>query len=1014
VDDRIIPASGSIWYSAFTRQHHGNVATFSVPIHAELIEPSAMSILGQMEGTMSGAGNDGVEPACVTLLFQALPEDKAAEVLLLSAWPKVRVWALKRLGQTPKGSRSPAAEVILWQALYDPAPDLRLEAARGLLRPETPGDDLVRRMVHALGGEDIDACIQAALSLKEAGLSEELVRQTVTALEGDRPTTCPVCHLELAGRDRPEHLQDVHGYVSISGTLLPRPMALERLWDGVFLQGDIAAHDQLVEIFNTEKDCGKSYVASLEEELKRGSRIQNQPSAIGPRSSILDPRSSTGEHLLACLRQSPERDLLLGHLLHSKESPIRELAREILLPGLIERMPGKISSGDLRRHLDQACPEDLLEEKILLCLRLPRLGVDMAAANACLAQLQEERPITCDECKARVRLGDLETHLRRVHGIFEFRGVRRSFAETRSFLLEAVCGPSPDYAAWTTLEAIAGDRYSAGADARLVAWVGSKLRTLSPEQRSHGTKALAEVIAVSSFGERFVSLLAEAHKLPALQALRRNLALEIAARLPPPVSQATLEAVKPFVADKQVPREARQNAVAALLRTTGKTGQATRTLLDAFVADTGKLRAIDKLHLLEQAVGQVPEIDNLVARLEDQVRMNCPRCSIQLRRYQMVPHLWDRHRLVLEGRRVRDPWRVMEDWLEDYRLERDAAVLERCRELALKLDPDHGPRNVQRLLLRHGIEDREALAALLSQAKHKHACLCPHCYGLIPVKEPATTAPLTFSEDSMEGAGYRVELTETRLFPTLVIEGPGGEIFSGSEPGRFLTRNGALALLVGPLMLVGILLTEILTGQRLPRPLLLALAIGVGLFLGGLIFLLWPVGRNRRDRLVNWAWTMLVPQMCQKGMGKAGAEFIGGLALVSAGHGSVSKRAGALQAVRETLDAQAPKDADLVGPLAAVWSLTIQDQAIEGDDPIPLLLDQVSRCFAGKLPLSYASQLLGGLPDPADNSWWTKGHWQRLQILLCEQAFAAGIELSDLTDISRAQGFWVTFLAWKS
>ena len=50
----------------------------------------------------------------------------------------------------------------------------------------------------------------------------------------------------------------------------------------------------------------------------------------------------------------------------------------------------------------------------------------------------------------------------------------------------------------------------------------------------------------------------------------------------------------------------------------------------------------------------------------------------------MIPHLWDRHRLVLEGRRVREPWHQIADWIVDYRLEKDAAVLTRCRELATK------------------------------------------------------------------------------------------------------------------------------------------------------------------------------------------------------------------------------------------------------------------------------------------------------------------------------------------
>ena len=80
----------------------------------------------------------------------------------------------------------------------------------------------------------------------------------------------------------------------------------------------------------------------------------------------------------------------------------------------------------------------LLEEKILVCRRLPEVGIEPGAARVCLGLLEAERPVACTECAARTRLGDLETHLRRAHGIYQFRGLRRSFSETRDAVLEVV------------------------------------------------------------------------------------------------------------------------------------------------------------------------------------------------------------------------------------------------------------------------------------------------------------------------------------------------------------------------------------------------------------------------------------------------------------------------------------------------------------------------------------------------------------------------------------------------
>src|SRR5262249_2546989 len=150
-------------------------------------------------------------------------------------------------------------------------------------------------------------------------------------------------------------------------------------------------------------------------------------------------------------------------------------------------------------------------------------------------------------------------------------------------------------------------------------------------------------------------------------------------------------------------------------------------------------------------------------------------------------------------------------------------------------------------------------------------------------------------------------------------------------------------------------------------------------------------------------WAELVPQLEQEGLNKERAGFVAGLALVSGRLGSATRRREPMSAAMDSFETQAHKDQEMVGHLAALWRLAGQDQAVEGYDPLPLILEQMSQCFSGKLPLLYAGFLLDGLPEPGATDWWTKGHWHRLQVLLCEQAFAAGLELSDLIDVCRSQ-----------
>jgi hypothetical protein len=993
VDDLLSLPNKPAVHAVFTRQRRSGLVLFSVPVQAEAIGPSPADVLRLLEQFVSGDDLDQPEPAILRLVVRGLGELRTMETMLTSALNAVRAWAVRRLVAGRHRPEGAAAEHLLWQTLKDSVPTLQLEAARVLLGdPAQPDLELVRRVAVALGGDDVDERIQAAYSLSHIGLNEEALRRTVEAFEGDRPAACPVCYAELTGRDRPAHLREVHGFVDVFGALLPRQAALERLWDRILLQGDVQAHHRLLEVLKIPErngDAGRVYVSVLEEELQRRS----------------DPPAALSERLVSCWRRDARVERLVPDLLRSGDERVRDLCRTFVLGELAAELVGdKGGAADLRRRLDQLCPEDLIEEKIILCLRLPSLGVDMSAANACLAQLQEERPILCSECRARVRLSDLETHLRHAHGIFEFRGVRRSFGELRAFLVATVCGPSPDYAAWNTLETIARERYGEGANERVTSWLGQGLRALDRSLRPQGVKALAEAIVAGGSGNRWLPLLAGPSPVAATRGLRRTLALEVAGRMSPPLDQAWLATLHPLLSDRQIPRESRQAAVAALLHTTGNSGPMAEVTLAAYVAGNGKIRAIDRLHLLEQYVGKAPAIEAVCAKLEDQVRMNCPRCPTQLRRAQMVQHLWDRHRLMLEGRRVREPWRMIEDWLEDYRLERDAAVLDRCRDLAVKLDPEHGVRQVQRLLLRHGVEDREALVALLEQARRAHTCLCPHCYNQIPVHEPVAQSPLTFRNDSLEGEDYYIEVSENGLWPRVQIEGPEGTIHDGREPGTFLTRNGALAFVVAPLVVACLVVPELFPGRRLPLALEALLATGVGLFVGALIYLVWPAGVKIRDRLIDCAWTLLIAEREQNELSAADAAFIASLARSSAGWGNPARRAGTLEDVCKQMEKLARRDQASVPHLAAVWRLRVDDLIQQEEDPLGPLAEQVGRCFAARLPLDYAAELLKGLTlesFPAE-AHWARNLMRRLPILLCEQAFTAGMEVSDLIDVAQA------------
>jgi hypothetical protein len=989
------PAADAVRYAVFSRRRYGAAVTCSAPTPAHLLDPFPPMLRRLAEGKAQPGVTDEPEPAVVGLLFEALGTTRAAEPLLASPLPQVRAWALRRAAAVRAKPGPPGSvDVLLLRALHDPVQPLRMEAVRGLFGgPEPPSDVVLRRVFEALAAGHPEDCSAAAR------LAQERVRETqlgpiLAALKLDIPTTCPVCAAELPDRDTTGHLMREHGYLEVAGQTLPRDEALAQLWDRVFQAGDSAAHERLCELLQAgtadippAPDAPlPAYVLALEAELRRrATDLFDDPQALA--------------RVVACLRQARAARPLFPGLLRSEDARVRELGRELLLPDLAERLAGAaVSAADVRRQLDAVCPEDLVEEKLQLCARLAPLGVAGAAVEECERQLQGERPVVCSECGARVRQADYDTHLHRVHLVYEFRGTRRTLQLTLRTLLEILGGASPDFEAWAALEQIAREEHGDKADAMLTSWLTRRLDRLPAQERGPVAASVAEAAVAGGSGPRLLPLLASPRMSAPLQPVARLLALEVAARLPAPLSADLLKAVKPLLAERKLPRPAREAALAVLLRTTGKSGPPALDVLHAYVDGLAKVRAVALLHELEQRLGQAEAIDELCAQLEDQTRMSCPRCHVELMRLDMIGHLWDEHRLVLDGRLVREPWRVLQDWVEDYRLERDPAVLQRCRTLAARLGRDEGTARLGRLLLQRGVDDADTRRELLDVARQRHVSLCPHCYAFVPLPQFPPPPELYFGRLGLSASGCRVEVKEKALAPWLEVRTPEGVAYRGREPGSRRTRLGALLVLAGPLLLLTAVLALLPSLGGLPRWLPAAVGGGLGLLTALGIWRFWPKPAEVRWRVLHHAWTVLAPYLQRQGFPGESLEVLAGLAELSTGRGDPKARAKPLAAARAACAAAARSDPSLAVWAGALTWLALDDAAREGEDPVPALAAELLRCVRGELPLGYAAELL----RDRDGGRWSDEDRQALRGQLVEQASAAGLGLQALLDAGRA------------
>jgi hypothetical protein len=800
----------------------------------------------------------------------------------------------------------------------------------------------------------------------------------VSSRPDDRLVICPECRSPIKERNRLDHLIAVHGYLAFAGTLLPRPAALKVLWDRAFNRGDLQAHEQLC-VLLTDREAPRnglsSYAISLQAELLRRFESSN-------------PNRRDLIRWVQLFRRSEAGRPYYWELLTAADPRVRTLGREFLLPEVGTRLAEeRTQAQDVRLWLDQLCPADDIWEKIKVCQRLNQYGAFLPAVKECLRHLQAERPVACQVCGVAVPQDQLEGHLRKEHRIFQFRGIQGTLEQNVAALLAALCGPHPEYEAWERLESLAQDEFHSRADLWLVRGLSGSLGRVDEDQLGDTANGLAEVLAGSERSARLAQLLA---KSPA--AGGRCLALALTARLRPPVRHSLIRAIRPLLHRRAAPLEQQIAAAAALLNTTGKTGNAAAKIIHALVQGCRKHRALERLRRLEEETGPFDTLTTQYAAIENRIRMRCNRCGLQLRRPEMARHLWSEHALLLYGRRVREPWRLVEEWVQEYQRDGQAELLARCRTLAQQLDPEEGLLHLYRLLLARKIEDVEARQVLLAEAQQRLGTLCPRCFALVPVPDEVLPGPLNRSHGRLSLNGYCVEVSTLGWTSTLTLETPRSVLYRGREPGQWLTVRAAGLLWAAPLVVTAFILAVGLpSGPAAPVwpvtfVLLLALAAYLSVYARAM-------GRSRTlDRALDHAWTLLAPRLHEEDFSAADSAFLASLAVTSSGRGKATLRADALQrSLRLTENAVAGRAAPLAH-LTVLRRLELTDLVGLGRDPVPFSAAQVGRCFEGELPVAYAGALLAGWRT----SWWTNDRLLRLRLLLCDRAFAAGMEVGDL------------------
>jgi hypothetical protein len=603
------------------------------------------------------------------------------------------------------------------------------------------------------------------------------------------------------------------------------------------------------------------------------------------------------------------------------------------------------------------------------------------------ARLAPGARIVCSLCRASVRPADYDIHLRRAHRLFTFQGVRRTFDDTIEALLEALLVPRPDPTAWPVLEEAAREVHGGRAEDFLAATLGPPLARLPEERRATLVQALGALLGKA----RAAGLAAVLARSAAIGA-SRHLALVVVAHLPAPLDPVVVAPLRELLLDRELPLDAQLQALAAVVRSTGPDSPLIADLLPRLTSGLGKGVALRRLQQLEGLTGPFPMLNALCAELEEQVRMTCPRCGVQMRREGMIEHLWEAHRQVLDGTKVRDPWAIVEEWLAPTQGKPDRELIDRCRLVAERIDPVAGPRRLARMFALRGLADADDRRRLLAEAAERHCSRCPSCYALVHL--PAEELPLPIARRAgrltAEG-GYAVVVDEGGLRTALTVRLPGRTVYRGREPDRLWTPRGAAFLIGGTFVLLALACALAWPWPPLP---VVALLLGLAVVSRWAVAVAWKVQASVRQRAHTYAWELLAPRLHEEEFSPADAPFLAGLVRLTLRGGTLPDPGAHLENwLRETeLNVVAGKCAP--GHLAWLVRLQAERAREAGEDPLPLIVKPVARCFEGKLPPAFAQCLL----ESWEGDWWTAGQRARLRVLLCDRAFEAGFEVRNLID----------------
>ena len=503
--------------------------------------------------------------------------------------------------------------------------------------------------------------------------------------------------------------------------------------------------------------------------------------------------------------------------------------------------------------------------------------------------------------------------------------------------------------------------------------------------------------------DRFVEAIEEAELTqPIITRLLRQdengtrLALEIGSRLKLPVDSKIIELLSPLLGMSDLSSRARMQTTARLLLSSGENSPEAKKILNTLLSDVPRSRAAQRIKRLRNLVPERRDVAELQQELDGKDINYCPHCLARLSKEDLIQHLWTNHHSLLVGDEAKDPWELIEEWASQNQLSNRTEWLSRCFDLAQQIDPRNGLLRLRRILIANGGKETGQQTADLLDQLSPDETICPHCLANIPV---GTSSPIPHRLywESYHESGFRLELIENLFSSRLYLQTPTAVYLDAQEPRSFPSRPAKVLGRILPLTLIALGLSLVLPklGISALWPVALVLLGSLGLYF--LNCRRSDHSSPRGDRLIDYTWSILVPNLHLKDFDELDARFLIDLARGSFGRGNPASRENNLARITAiTQDAITQRSVN-VDWLTGLILLQLQDARQMQRDVIPFIANQLGFVLRGSLPVRFGEQFLSGL----STDLLQRAERSRLRILILGQAFETGWEVLELRSLGR-------------